>query len=149
MKEYKFRVWNKGMIYFGFRDIDTDDEHTLAQVTKHEGDKFSAGCIDCEESIHDVMQYTGLKDRNGKEIYEGDIVKYEGHYIGTIEFGEGEIDASDYEPCVISILGFYINNHKEYSDETASGVPRSLVEIENIRVIGNIYENPELLTKQP
>ena len=75
-----------------------------------------------------LMQYTNLKDKNGKEIYEGDIVectdwnKDRGqHHIGVAAFG---IDV----PCS---AGF---------DFGSSGWSK-----EEIEIIGNIYENPELL----
>ena len=88
-----------------------------------------------------VGQFTGLHDKNGKEIYEGDIVKINAHSydfgfekdrIGEIRFIEG---------C----FGFYKQlSEKEYlfnelSTEFGYG------ELEHYEVIGNIYENPELL----
>lgn len=86
------------------------------------------------------MQYTGLKDKNGKEIYEGDIVEmkieraeYEGqdedewkvwYEKGKVEFSSG---------CFwINTNGHSINCHFHYNDS-------------HREVIGNIYENPELL----
>ena len=74
-----------------------------------------------------LREFTGLKDRNGKEIYEGDVIEYrEGDHEPqrfTAEFLDG---------------AFYLRSHEdpEYN---------SLIETSPIEVIGNIYENPELV----
>ena len=80
--------------------------------------------------VETVGQYTGMKDFNGKEIYEGDIIKineeecYSGEHVGDV--------------CFLDVGGcWYIN-----------GVRDGLADINRnywIDVIGNIYENPELL----
>ena len=77
-----------------------------------------------------VMQYIGLKDKNGKEIYEGDII------------------AVDNENDVITVCkyetGCFILEDKCYGHWT-----RQLHnQPERLKIIGNIYENPELLKKQ-
>ena len=71
-----------------------------------------------------LMQYTGLKDKNGKEIYEGDIVKVR-MYSGEIK--TGYIKFSKKEACFTLNNGLFIGRHKR-------------------EVIGNIYENEDLLT---
>ncbi len=82
-----------------------------------------------------LMQYTGLKDKNGKEIYEGDIVKKEewqppmefcGYTVFIVEFNEF---AFRYVPLKRFNTGWVVNGF----------------DTELIKVIGNIYENPELL----
>lgn len=85
---------------------------------KHE---FNNDCV--------LMQYTGLEDKNGKESYEGDIVS----------FGEGRnfkvVWAEKYGSWYVVPLGEYENNAPLGKSEKAC------------EVIGNIYENPEMITK--
>ena len=102
-----------------------------------------------------VGQYTGLKDRNGNPIYEEDIVRYKPSWnelIGVVCFGHYSQDGSGGEygprPCV----GFYVERKIIIPDELDDGevYPReeeeqmSIAE-EEYEIIGNIYENPELL----
>ena len=89
----------------------------------------------------ELMQYTGLKDQHGKEIYEGDIVSFEdsdGGYeyqdivinTGIVEYGE---------------LGFYFTNRVAVEMDDFYIKDGRCDEVE---VIGNIHDNPELLRSE-
>lgn len=82
-----------------------------------------------------ICQYTGLTDKNGKKIFEGDIVRY-GEICGEVKFGLHE---SNWQICKYN-QGFYI----EFQEE---GLYRKeLGYYENkVVVIGNIYDSPKLL----
>ena len=92
----------------------------------------------------ELMQYTGLKDKNGKEIYEGDIVKGEfwvGEDIGLVKFGEHSIMTghdNEYDSSIDAPAYGYFVDLSPHSE-------CSLVDTQDLEVIGNIYENPGLL----
>ena len=83
---------------------------------------------------YELMQYTGLKDKNGKEIYEGDVVSYK--YLKGFSKITKEIKAE--VEFVSGSFGFY-----EYQREDDEYFNRD--NLVDCIVIGNIYENPELL----
>lgn len=93
-----------------------------------------------ELTIHEVesstiCQYTGLTDKNGKKIFEGDIVRY-GEICGEVKFGLHE---SNWQICKYN-QGFYIESPEE------SLYRKELGYWENkVVVIGNIYDSPKLL----
>lgn len=133
MREIKFRAWDKNRNLMCTSDIAghwktdylLDLEMTVWDTSK--GLSFD-GIV---EDTFEFMQYTGLKDKNGKEIYEGDIIEWvnwsnnESKLITIIEY------ENDY-------AAFFLGNWYERSFPETS---------EEALIIGNIYENPELLTK--
>ncbi|MBM7108389.1 YopX family protein [Brevibacillus laterosporus] len=123
MREIKFRIWDKAN-----EIIIQDDGHFYITA---DGDVIGVNDdLDISESVI-LMQYTGLHDKNGKEIYEGDIVtgKRDSHWHGGYDRVRGTAYFSD------SHLAFRV-------DGSGGGW---LHNVEKMEVIGNIYENPELL----
>lgn len=112
MREIQFRAWDKYMKRLSYvREI------------KFQGGKILKARLGVDSVLDgkniELMQNTGLKDKNGVDIYEGDILEI----YGVVEFGyiDGSYDG-DYG------IGFNVN---PFADD--------------LKIIGNIYENPELL----
>ena len=143
MREIKFRAYIKNKNPRVPREI-----NKIVEVKSlHLGSKkaiigYSGGNYSIRFDEIELMQYTGLKDKNGKEIYEGDIVKvklYKGeeeeYFLGKVEyFGSNFIVDSD--------------NNSDYHVYDLDGFGIDFkYNLEDCEVIGNIYENPELLEK--
>lgn len=110
-------------------------------------------CIDHEEkgvmcsSIvipETVGQCTGLKDKNGKLIFEGDVVEADG-YIFFVNFGKcgGVANNEDY-----GYIGYYLDGYDEITKKALSyGLRDDICYFTNIEAIGNIHDNPKLLQR--
>ena len=132
-RDIKFRLWSK----IGKKFIETDNPD-LDFVINNNGYLYSIEYCYGETCIlpqmdTEVLQFTGLKDRNGKEIYEGDILKYNFPYDGRLKHvspvkfleTEASFGIKDIYGNEIPLYRITANNYFE--------------------VVGNIYENPELL----
>lgn len=108
-----------------------------------------AETIVCEESGHEyevdqnsVGQLTGLHDKNGKEIYEGDI-------IGDWAEVDGKMEQSRLTVYFDEMLGQWVLDISFNQDRTSSCSLFSELKDFEYEVIGNIYKNPELISKTP
>ncbi|MDO8226126.1 YopX family protein [Bacillus cabrialesii] len=158
MREIKFRAWsNKYQHMFRVSEISQDRSgYTHGIVDAEFKNEFEPefdspfawiGRVDFKKSSDGrvaalgqnpddepfyLMQYTGLKDKNGRDIYEGDVVKFKSAYCenkiikAVVKFKDS--------------LGSFVFN---MGDD--QGFWRMDASIREIEVIGNIYENPELL----
>lgn len=117
-REIKFRAWDAGKMYekaavwLPFNPSVFDEER---------------GFLECTETVQ-IMQYTGLKDKNGKEIYEGDVVEIRKDW--KIFDEASRVIFSQY-------WGF------QFYDMTFQDVFRD--SNYDVRIIGNVFENPSLL----
>ncbi|KXZ17920.1 hypothetical protein AXI59_01335 [Bacillus nakamurai] len=132
MREIKFRAWNdplKKMDYSPLNAIGFDG-------------KFYYGNADITGLFGSIMQYTGLKDKNGREIYEGDIVRNHrrtsNELLEVLWQEEVAEHASDGIYWTKKVPGFRFKRIKR-------GLTTVFVAHVDLEVIGNIYENPELL----
>lgn len=137
MREIKFRAWDKKTrklrqvvnIVFnaGFMQEPNDNSVKLVWLKGYDIIEQKDIMFDRENNF-ELMQYTGLKDKNGKEIYEGDIV--------------GDKEIKWVVKWNIHRMGFslYPTTEQLY-DEMPINVDNKL----GFEIIGNIYENPELI----
>lgn len=136
-RKIKFRAWDclvNQMFIPSMINQDGDVRHTGVALTesnwRRKGDKFETWLLNNTDSFQ-LMQFTGLLDKNGKEIYEGDIILTHWRTVPK--------------------------NYKVYCSEDQSWSIESVDEDKNLQglydyhfecvVIGNIYENADLITK--
>lgn len=138
MREIKFRALDKvSKVMYDLWGFDAMPEHPgfdlpdgVVHINSHGNiEQDFTGYLDRRNV--ELMQYTGLKDKNGKEIYEGDVVIYS-VFLGQPR-EERVIAVIKYVPCTFI---FYSKGKGAFLNENTAKASE---------VIGNIYENPELL----
>ena len=119
MREIKFRAWDKDEK----RMTTTFSVSSQGQVTftpLGESTRYLTGYI--------LMQFTGLLDKNGKEIYEGDII------------------VSSFSPNKVEVVEINNISHFDGNFSHIQGIGFvTELDIDNLEIIGNVWENPKLL----
>jgi len=121
MREIKFRLWDQVNEKFIYCDLFDINKSVLSSVN---------------EEDHIPQEYTGLKDENGKEIYEGDIIQWsddEGERKAEVKYGIGEFGVHKY-------AGFYLEGDGRIldSDEITNMIRDKYYY--SYKVLGNIFE---------
>lgn len=128
MDRFKFRVWSQKYKMY-LKDQDYPVGHSIFYISQN-GEIIES--YDGKNSHDDpdfvVEQCTGLKDRHGKLIFEGDVVDYyapmaDDHYQGVVTFDDNETTAS----------GYYIKGNRE-------GKYDSYLDGSHCRIIGNVHQ---------
>lgn len=132
MREIKFRAWdNHTKQWIGDAKYDVIGLDFYGNLIKCHTDSCESPLSYYDNPNIELMQYTGLKDKNGKEIYEGDI-----------------LTSSDWS-CGCEVIykggGFTLKQGESTSNLYANFLDAYGYYIDDIEIVGNIYENPELL----
>ena len=131
MRELEFRAWWKDTKRF----LDCDEWYMTCSGAKY----LHYAVMPYKDDNFIIEQYTGLKDKNGQKIYEGDIVSEEFEYGGEKTKTIWQVRWSDDE-CAFElhyVSGFEVDDCSLVADDE-----------EDYEVIGNIHENSELLETQ-
>ena len=130
MRELKFRAWDKnGKRFLNGFYLYTGSCVGNAEIGVWNNAETDIVFDDYPQLI--LSQYTGLKDKNGKEIYEGDMLSVDGRNSGlpvVVIYEDG------------AFMGAYTDSTFKYLLNSGE------LHLQKTEVIGNVYENPELLT---
>ncbi len=141
MRKLKFRAWSKGegcwCGAFSIHKTGMISDMIDAKIDKSSGLALSDAHWGENDLI--VTEYIGIRDIKGKDIFEGDIVKNEYGTIGVIEYRQDVFCAE----FIINQISKVVDWTDDFYDEF--GMRNYFTQVE---IIGNIYENPELIEKE-
>jgi hypothetical protein len=147
MREIKFRGVNyDGELVYGLpaKDLPNStayyDEYSYRLCWHPE----SGGQANCPIKNGTLMQYTGLKDKNGVEIYENDLISCLSYPFYSNGLNNYVAEIVWYDDAAM----FGYEYHRISDRVTGNVVGGSLDELEDIEIIGNIHQNPELLKEE-
>lgn len=140
-REIKFRVWHKELKRFLTKEeycLDFDGKLIFLEMDECCGREDYVTLISVNPNLYVIQQFTGLKDRNDKDIYEGDIIYW------RVTPNTSPIAQSSHGEIVYSSKGSaqFCLKMPEYG---ISYCFNPVILNENFTVVGNIFENPELL----
>lgn len=149
MRKLKFRAWNGYRI---LKDKELRENAELLYTKAGSSDQYMYDILLPNSKDLILMQYTGLKDRNGKDVYEGDILSYK--HIAYTDCSKTRIEEIEEESFIEIItyapMASIVKPHSKnvrclgYDSVNKECLILDLTSDE-VEIIGNIYENPELL----
>ena len=131
MREIKFRAWDKNLKGWIAEEFFITKKGELFIMRGHVGVKLN------DKDVI-LVQYTGLKDRNGQEIYEGDVIVPAHPQLSGVGFAYGKPRVVTFR-LLQSSTGFNIGGGQKKRKEFIS-----LGDKTNTEIMGDIYRNPEL-----
>lgn len=134
----KFRAWDKRFSEF-VEDFFVSEDGKIYKKSTNTGYGIAISRETSDKVI--LMQSTGLRDKNGKEIFEGDVVSRNSGMPSVVKFGKW-IYEEDFG-YKIKNIGFHLDSSYD-DDEWFQAMDYEDIR-KNYEIIGNVYENPELL----
>ena len=128
----KFRVFYKGKMYVP--ELMSGNGELCTCIIKENPDDDVVQSIIISTKENPLLQYTGAKDKSSKEIYEGDIVKRDG-MIFVVKYGV-------FDAYWCEVFGYMAIS------QPSGYISKETMQSDTIEVIGNIYNNPEMIPKE-
>ena len=144
MREILFRGKRKdnGEWVHGYLYITHNREYEIGSYNKKFGIERVTGVVIPET----VGQYTGLTDRDGNKIFEGDILAFDDGFGNEVIEGVVKYGAFNCS-CCDGVYGWYIDNSPEGISGDIRWLDREAYEDVDLYIVGNIHDNPELVKK--